>query len=143
MAIDTTAPLTDKEILWLVSLNRMETTLGNSLNRAPENLTRSSMLAMADALRGCSRTLTRVGAPSQRLQPVYQPAQQECAAFDRAAQCLETLAAMGTTMGPGSAEERKFSKATDCLSAGMRDGGVAMASVMKKSADIRTASGDM
>jgi hypothetical protein len=101
------------------------------------------MLAMAAALRDCSRTLTRIGAPSQRLQPVYQPARQECAAFDRAVPCLDALAAMSTTMGPGSAEERKFTQATDCIAAGMRDGGVAMANAMKASVQIRTASGDM
>jgi hypothetical protein len=141
-AIDTTAPLTDTETLWLASFNRMEMTLSNSLNKAPQNLTPSSMLTMADALRGCGRTLTRLGPPSQRLQPVYQPAQQECAAYDRAAQCLDTVAAMGNTT-VGSPEERKFSQAMDCVSAGMRDGGVAMTSAMKKSTEIRAASGDL
>jgi len=121
----------------------MEVTLSNSLQKLPKNLTSPSMITMADSLRICGRTLTRLGAPSQRLQPVYQPARQECAAYDHVAQCLETVAALGDTVTAGSPEERKMSQRMDCVSAGMRDGGVAMASAMNKSTEIRTASGDM
>jgi hypothetical protein len=137
--------LTDEETLWLAAFNRMEKAVGDSLNNAPATLTQSSELAEAAGLRVCSSTLTSINVPSPRLQPVYQPAQQECAAFDKAATCLETLAAMGDNpkIAPGSDAERKFSQATDCFAAGMNDGGVAMSSAMQKSSDIRTASGDM
>ena len=139
----TTAPLTDGETLWLASFTRMEMTLTRSLQKLPAKTSPSSMVALADALRGCGSTLTRIGVPSQHLQPVYRLAQQECAAYDRAAPCLETLAAIPSTLGVGSADERKLSQATDCVTAGMRDGDVAMENAVNKSIEIKAASGDI
>jgi hypothetical protein len=141
----TTQPLTDAESAWLAAVSKIAATLNRGLVGGPEEVTtRSSMLAMADTLRGCSRGLARIGPPSQRLQPVYQAVKQACGHYDKAAGCTQTAAAaIGTPITPGSPEERKITQAMDCVSAGVTDGGTSIADAQAKSIQIRAASGDL
>jgi hypothetical protein len=105
--------MTAEETAWLGALDSLAKKMERAFTDSPTYLTSSSLASMADALRTCGHELTRIGPPSDRLQPVYALAKRACAAFDKGARCLATAAHIGTPMA-GSAADRKFSQALDC-----------------------------
>jgi hypothetical protein len=59
------------------------------------------------------RVQPRLGAPTQRLQPVYKLARSGCAQDDKAATCFATAASIGIPIA-GSSQERRLNQAIDC-----------------------------
>jgi hypothetical protein len=142
--IDRTAPLSDKEILWLAAVTRIQAKLNSGLSKVKGGeVTKSSNLAMANALHVCSRELVRIGPSSQRLESVDKLARRACGAYDKAAACSEKAATMSVGPGLGQAAVRKYSEVLDCVTAGIDDGGTLMVKVLGKIIEIKSASGDI
>jgi hypothetical protein len=106
-------PLTGKELVWLEGIRRLHTKIDKVLANSPSDLTSTTMGAIANDLRGCSRGLAKLGSPSARLRPVYKLAKSGCAQYDKAASCFATAARIGAPVA-GTAEEQTFNKALDC-----------------------------
>jgi hypothetical protein len=132
----TTAPLSEADLTWLNSFNTLTRALLTDDIAPTQTSTPTDVGVIEQHIRGCSRTLTRIGSPSQRLQPVYTRTEQACQHYDKAAACAHTLAT-------GAHGNRQANEAVDCLSAGMLDGGKLLADAKIKSIQIKTASGDL
>jgi hypothetical protein len=88
-------------------------------------LTRAKMRSWAKTLRSCSRELSQIEAPSDRLQPVYALVKQACALHDKASQCWATAARVSGADGSvvaGTREARTQERAIRCADAAERDG---------------------
>jgi hypothetical protein len=70
----TIPPLTAEEVAWLDGLPKLTKTLEEKKNKiyqaATTGLTRALMVSLGKTLGSCSRELARLGAPTDRLQPV-------------------------------------------------------------------------
>jgi hypothetical protein len=108
----TVPPLTAKELAWLKALPKLDAKISKEM-KGRLDLTISKMRSLAEAYRSCTRELRRMGAPSDRLQPVYVLAKKGCREYDKGARCWDTAARLGYT-SVGSAEERKSRQAIDC-----------------------------
>ncbi|MFC5745377.1 hypothetical protein [Actinomadura rugatobispora] len=76
-------------------------------------LTAGTLRGYATMLRGCSRELSRIGPPSDRLRPVQESAKKGCERYDAGAKCFADAAEIGVPIA-GTAEERRFDRAIDC-----------------------------
>jgi hypothetical protein len=60
--------MTTQELAWLKAVTRQHTTMEKAFSATTVYLTRAKMTSYAATLRSCSRTLARIGSPSDRLQ---------------------------------------------------------------------------
>jgi hypothetical protein len=125
----TIPPLTAEEVAWLDGLTKLKETLQkkrDKIGAAPTTgLTRPLMVLLGKTLGGCSRELARLGAPSDRLQPVYALAKKACQQLGKAAQCHATIARLSLPSGGyvvGSPQERPIRRASDCANAAEQKG---------------------
>jgi hypothetical protein len=132
--------MTGNELLWLEAVGKLHTKMDKVLTDAPTNMTSSTMGTLSAQLRGCSRGLARLGAPSDRLQPVYKLAKQGCAQYDKAAKCFATAASIGAPLA-GTAQERTFNQALDCGFAVPGMGSALLAEAEAKGFEIKEAAG--
>ncbi len=117
----TVPPMTAKELAWLEAISKLHTKLDKVWEDSPTNLTSAVMSALAKGLRGCSRELARLGAPSDRLQPVYKLAKKGCVQYEK---CYATAASIIGRVITNAAEERRLNQSIDCgLTAPMKGSG--------------------
>jgi hypothetical protein len=135
----TVPPMTAKEVAWLKALPRLDAKIAKAL-KGRLDLTISKVRSLAEVYRSCTRELQRMGAPSDRLQPVYALAKQGCREYDRGARCWDTAARMGYTV-VGSAEERKFNQAVDCAFDAQGKGTEVLVDALNKGDEIKAESG--
>ena len=116
-----TGPMTGDELVWLEAMGTLPRKMGKVLIDSSSSLTPATLRSLAEGLRGCTRELTGLGSPTDRLRPVYDVAKQGCAKYDQAAKCFDTAARIGIPV-MGTADERKFDKAIKCGFAVPEDG---------------------
>lgn len=120
----TIPPMTAKELAWLDGLTKLHKKIDKVWEDSPSNLTSAVMSALAKGLRGCSRELTRLGAPTDRLQPVYKLAKKGCVQYEKGAKCYATAAGIIGRVIANAAEERRLNQSIDCgLTAPMKGSG--------------------
>jgi hypothetical protein len=140
-ATTTTAEsLTGEELVWLEGIRKLHTKSDKVLTDAPSNMTPSAMGTLATKMRGCSRELARLGAPTQRLRPVHTLAKRGCAQYDKAATCFATAASIGIPIA-GTAQERRFNQALDCGFAAPGKGSALLAEAEVKGFEIKETTG--
>jgi len=110
----TVPPMTAKELAWLNAIPKLHKKLDKVWTDSPTNLTSAVMSGLAKGLRGCSRELARLGAPTDRLQPVYTLVKKGCAQYDKGAKCYATAASIIGHPIANAAEERRLNQSIDC-----------------------------
>jgi hypothetical protein len=120
----TIPPLTAEEVAWLDGLSKMAKTLEEKKNKiygaGTTAFTRAEMVSLAKVLGSCSRELARLGAPSDRLQPVATLAKKACQQLRKAAKCQATVASVSDASGGvvvGSPQQRTWERAGRCAEA--------------------------
>jgi hypothetical protein len=63
--------LPSEELVWLEGIRKLHTKADKVLSDAPSDMTSSTMGTLAAKMGSCSRDLARLGAPTERLRPVY------------------------------------------------------------------------
>jgi hypothetical protein len=136
----TTVPtMTTEELAWLKAV----TTLHKKMDKAlQENvtLTRAKMISYATMLRACSRELTRIGSPTDRLQPVHVVVKKACRTYDKGAKCWATAARVSMADGgvvAGTPEEPIQSRAIECGGAAIGNGSNLLADAEAKGEEIK------
>jgi len=140
----TIPPLTAEEVAWLDGLTKLKETLQKKRDKiaaaASTGLTRPLMVLLGKTLGGCSRELARLGAPSDRLQPVDALAKKACQQLSKAAQCWATMARLSDASGGvrvGSPQERPVRRASDCADAAEQKGVKLLEDADAKSTEIQ------
>ena len=131
----TVPPLTAKELAWLKALPKLDAKIAKAM-QGNLNLTIAKMRSLAEVYRSCTRELRRMGAPGDRLQPVYALARKGCRAYDRGAGCWDTAARLGYTF-VGSAAERKSEQAINCAFDAGRKGTTVLVEALNKGDEIK------
>jgi len=140
----TIPPLTAEEVAWLDGLTKLKETLEKKRDKigaaATTGLTRPLMVLLGKTLGSCSRELARLGAPSDRLQPVYALAKKACQQLSKAARCQATTASLSSASGgvrSGSPQERAWNRAGDCADAAEQKGTELLEDAGAKSTEIQ------
>lgn len=141
----TIPPLTAEEVAWLDGLTKLKETLQKKRDKigaaATTGLTRPLMVLLGKTLGSCSRELARLGAPSDRLQPVYALATKACQQLGKAARCQATMASLSDASGGGpplgSPQERSWTQAADCANAAEQKGTELLENADAKSTEIQ------
>jgi hypothetical protein len=81
----TVPPLMAEELAWLKAVTTLHERMDKALQQN-DTLTRAKMTSYATTLRTCSRELTRIGSPTDRLQPVHVIVK-VCRTYDKGANC--------------------------------------------------------
>jgi hypothetical protein len=135
----TVPPMTTEELAWLKAV----TTLHKKMDKAlQENatLTRAKMTSYATTLRACSRELTRIGSPTDRLQPVHVLVKKACRTYDKGAKCWATAARVSMADGgvvAGSPQEPIQSRAIECGGAAIGNGSNLLADAEAKGEELK------
>jgi hypothetical protein len=133
--------LTSEELAWLDALTKLRGKIEkNYVGRRSEILTPARMRSYAKLLRGCRRELTRLGAPSQRLRPVYVITQEACVQADKGARCLDDAAKIGIPV-VGTASERRSTRAINCGLNALGDSSNLLADASRKGQEIKASAG--
>jgi hypothetical protein len=136
----TAGSLTGEELLWLEAIRKLHTKTDKVLTDAPSNMTSSALGTLSTKMRGCSRELARLGAPTERLQPVHKLARNGCAQYDKAAKCFATAASIGIPIA-GTSQERRLNQAIECGFAAPGKGSALLAEAEAKGFEIKEAAG--
>jgi hypothetical protein len=136
----TVGPMTGEELVWLEGIGKLHTRADKVLTDAPSNMTPSALGTLATKMRGCGRELARLGAPSERLAPVYKLAKSGCAQYDKAAKCFATAASIGIPIA-GTVQERRLNQAIDCGFAAPGKGSALLAEAEAKGFEIKQTAG--
>jgi hypothetical protein len=139
-AVATTAssgPLTADELVWLQGVGSLGKKMTKAVTDGPSNMTETSMRSLAKKLSVCTPELTKLGAATDRLQPVNALAKQGCAKYAEAAKCFAQAASI-RVLGSGSLE--KVKKQLDCAAGATGKGGELLANAEVKGLEIQAAS---
>jgi hypothetical protein len=136
----TVGPMTGEELVWLEGIGKLHTRADKVLTDAPSNMTSSALGTLATKMRGCGRELARLGAPTERLAPVYRLAQRGCAQYDKAAKCFATAASVGIPIA-GSSQARRLDQAIECGFAAPGKGSALLAEAEAKGFEIKQTAG--
>jgi hypothetical protein len=131
----TIPPLTAEEVAWLDAVDKLPEKMENAYKEIPPNLTTSALGTAASKLRTCSRELRRIGAPSDRLQPVYALARKGCAEYDKGARCFTAAARIGIPLAD-SPESRAMDRALQCGFNAQVKGGERLGDALNKRFEI-------
>ena len=144
----TIPPLTAEEAAWLDGLPKLAKKLEEKKNKiykaATAGLTRPMMVSLAETFGSCSRELARLGAPSDRLRPVYALAQKACQQHSKAAKCQATVAKVSDAGGGvvvGSPQSRTWERAGRCVEAADKKATQLLADAQAKGDQIRATVG--
>jgi hypothetical protein len=136
----TVGAMTGEELVWLEGIGKLHTNSDKVLTDAPTNMTPSALGTLATKMRGCGRELTRLGAPTERLTPVYKLAKRGCAQYGKAATCFATAASIGIPIA-GTSQERRFNQALECGFAAPGKGSALLAEAEVKGFEIKETAG--
>jgi hypothetical protein len=135
----TVPPLTAEELAWLKAVATLHKKMDKALQQSV-TLTRAKMTSYATTLRACSRELTRIGSPTDRLQPVHVVVKKACRTYDKGAKCWATAASVSMADGgvvAGTPEERIQSRAIECGGAAVGNGSNSLADAEAKGEEIK------
>jgi len=135
----TVPPLTAEELAWLKAVRTLHKKMDKALQQSV-TLTRAKMTSYATTLRGCSRELTRIGSPTDRLQPVHVIVKKACRTYDKGAKCWATAASVSMADGgviAGTSEERIQNRAIECGGAAIGNGSNLLADAEAKGEEIK------
>jgi hypothetical protein len=132
--------MTGEELVWLEGIGKLHTNSDKVLTDAPSNMTSSALGTLATKMRGCGRELARLGAPTERLAPVYKLAKSGCAHYDKAAKCFATAASIGIPLA-GTSQERRLNQAIECGFAAPGKGSALLAEAEAKGFEIKQTAG--
>ena len=136
----TVGAMTGDELVWLEGIRKLHTKADKVLSDAPSDMTSSTMGTLAAKMRSCSRELARLGAPTERLAPVYKLAKSGCAHYDKAAKCFATAASIGIPLA-GTSQEQRLNQAIDCGFAAPGKGSALLAEAEAKGFEIKQTAG--
>jgi hypothetical protein len=131
--------MTGQERLWIQAVTQLVPKMNKVFDNAPTNMTSSALARMARQLRGCGREAARIGAPSARLQPVYDLLKQACQVYDKGAKCFAHAARIATSAGPG--DITKLTQKIDCGFAAAGPGSLALSHAAAKASEIEAGAG--
>jgi hypothetical protein len=144
----TIPPLSAEEVAWLDGLTKLKETLEEKKNKvykaAATGLTRPLMVSLGKTFGSCSRGLARLGAPTDRLQPVDVLAKKACQQLSKAAKCQATVASVSDANGGvvvGSPQQRTWERAGRCAEAAEKKGTKLLEDAQAKGVDIRATVG--
>jgi len=144
----TIPPLTAEEVAWLDGLPKLTKTLEEEKNKIYQagttGLTRALMVSLGKVLGSCSRELARLGAPSDRLQPVAAVAEKACQQFSKAAKCHATVASVSDPSGGvvvGSPQQKTWERASRCAETAEQKGTKLLDDALAKGSKIRSTVG--
>jgi hypothetical protein len=135
----TIPPLMAEEVAWLKAVTTLHKKMDKALQQSA-TLTRAKMTSYATTLRTCSRELTRIGSPTDRLQPVHVVVKKACRTYDKGAKCWATAASVSLADGgvvAGTPEERIQSRAIECGGAAIGNGSNLLADAEAKGKEIK------
>jgi hypothetical protein len=135
-----TAPITVEELNWLHAMRAAHRAI--ETDEKGGTFTPGVGRALAETMRGCGRTLARIGTTTKRFQPVATVMKKVCATYDKGARCLDRAATIEVPEA-GSRDDRTQNEALTCGFAAISDGSGLYALAEKKSFDIRVAAGDI
>jgi hypothetical protein len=122
----TVPPLTAEELAWLKAVSGVRSKVEESIQAGGSGrLTRAIMVESGNNLAAWSRQLRRIGAPSDRLQPVYTLVKKVIRTYDKGANCYARAARAVSASGSvvaGTPEERIVEEGLDCAGAAEGDG---------------------
>jgi hypothetical protein len=139
VAPTTVPPLMAEEVAWLKAVTTLHKKMDKALQQSV-TLTRAKMTSYATTLRTCSRELTRIGSPTDRLQPVHVVVKKACRTYDKGAKCWATAANVSMADGgvvAGTPEERIQSRAIECGGAAIGNGSNLLADAEAKGEEIK------
>jgi hypothetical protein len=112
----TVPPMTAEELAWLKAVTKLHDKIDKVFfKEGTVHVTRAVMTSYANTLRACSRELARIGAPSDRLQPVYVLVKKACRTFDKGAKCFDTaIRVSDASGGVTTANLPTFERASEC-----------------------------
>jgi hypothetical protein len=140
----TVPPMTAEELAWLKAVTTLRTKVEKAFSGTTVALTRAKMTSYAAALRTCSRELSRIGSPSDRLEPVYVIVKKACRTFDKGAKCFATAARVSMADGGvvvGTPAERTQRKALECGGAAQGNGFNLLVEAEAKGEEIKARTG--
>jgi hypothetical protein len=135
----TVPPMTAEELAWLKAVTTLHQKMDKALQQSA-TLTRAKMTSYATTLRACSRELTRIGSPTDRVQPVHVVVKKACRTYDKGAKCWATAARVSMADGgvvAGTPEERIQSRAIECGGAAIGNGSNLLADAEAKGEEIK------
>ena len=125
-ATTTVPPLDAKELAWLKGVSGVRAKVEESFQAGGSGpVTRAIMLEHSRELAAWSRQLRRLGAPSDRLQPVYALVRKVIRTYDKGAKCYARAAGAVSASGAvvaGTPEERIARESLDCADAAAGNG---------------------
>jgi hypothetical protein len=135
----TVPPMTTEELAWLKTVTTLHKRMDKALQQSV-TLTRAKMTSYANTLRVCSRELSRIGSPTDRLQPVHVVVKKACRTYDKGAKCWATAARVSMADGgvvAGTPQERIQSRAIECGGAAVGNGSNLLADAEAKGEEIK------
>lgn len=132
--------LSAADLAWIQAITQLHTKVDRPFMASSINMTRTKMNELAGSLRSCKRELTRIGAPTARLQPVYKLVKQACATYAEGAQCFAREASVSDAAGgviAGSPQEQIQRRADACGFAAQGNGSNLMTEAEAKAMQIR------
>jgi hypothetical protein len=135
-----TGPLTGTELAWLEAASKIADQTEKAVGPGDIYVTPKKLRSLQKALRICSGELKRIGAPTERLQPVYTLVKKACAEYDKGAACFATAAGYGSPYS-GTSADRKQNAAINCGLDALGDGGTLMNDALNKAEEIKAATG--
>ena len=136
----TVPPMTTKELAWLKAVTKLHATMEKPFSATTVHLTRSKMTSYVTMLGSCSRTLARIGSPSDRLQLVYVLVKKACRTADKGAKCFATAARVSMADGgvvAGSPQEQTQRRALYCGGAALGDSANLLADAEAKAEEVK------
>ena len=135
-----TGPLTAAELAWLEAVSKIADRTEKAVGPGDIYVTPKKLRSLEKALRICSSELKRIGAPTERLGPVYTLVKKACAEYDKGAACFATARRYGSPYS-GTSADRKQDAAINCGLDALGDGGTLINDAQNKADEIKVATG--
>jgi ABC-type transporter Mla subunit MlaD len=128
------------ELVLLEGISRLHKTMDKVLDDSPSSLTPATLRSLTQPLHTCKHQLAQLGAPTERLQQVYQLAEQACDSYIEAATSFDTAASSQIPIA-GTHAARKIDEAINSGFAALGRGSGLFADAEVKGFEIKQAAG--
>jgi hypothetical protein len=139
-ATSPTGPLTAAELAWLDAVSKIADRTEKAVGPGDIYVTPKKLRSLEKALRICSSELKRIGAPTERLAPVYTLVKKACVEYDKGAACFATARRYGSPYS-GTSADRKQNAAINCGLDALGDGGTQINDAQNKADEIKVETG--
>jgi hypothetical protein len=133
-------PLTGEELVLVEGISRLHKTMDKVLVDSPSPLTPATLHSLTQPLYTCHAQLVQLGPPTERLQHVYQLAEQACTDYVTAAKSFDTAASVKTPIA-GTGAARKIEEAIHAGFAACEKGSRLFADAAVEGFQIKQAAG--